>query len=325
MKAAVITIVGRPSAGKSTLLNRLCGQKVSIVSPNPQTTRNAIRGIVTEERGQLVIVDTPGFHLSDRKMNLKMKFLVSESLMGVDMVLYAIDSSRAPGEEEGAIAESLAAHDTPVIVALNKIDLGANPRIQEPPRPADEHGAAARELLSRVLPKAPILEVSALSGDGMPQLIDLLFERAPDGEQMYPDEFYTDQPAEFRVTEIIREKAIERVHQEVPHSLYVEVADMEMPDDTASTEGSSDDSNAQPESAESTREPRLWIRAFLVTERESQKGILVGKGGAMIKEIRVAAQKEIQAIFPYRVYLDLRVKVNPKWRKNDSTLKRLIF
>ena len=309
MKSAVVTIVGRPSAGKSTLLNSLCGQKVSIVSPVPQTTRNTIRGVVSDPRGQLVVVDTPGFHLSGRKMNLRMKELVSESIEEVDLVLYVVDATRRAGEEETAIAESLAAQKTPVVIALNKMDAAIGGSV-----PTDEPSKQnTRALLGRVLPDVPICEISALSGDGVPNLLDLLFERSPEGEQMYPEEFYTDQPPEFRVAEIIREKAIERVHQEIPHSLYVEVADMELPD--ASAESTEDED----------REPRLWIRAFLVAERESQKGILVGKGGAMIKEIRKAAQKEIQAVFPYRIYLDLRVKVNPKWRKSDSTLKRLIF
>ncbi len=311
MKSAVVTIVGRPSAGKSTLLNSLCGQKVSIVSPVPQTTRNTIRGVVSDPRGQLVVVDTPGFHLSGRKMNLRMKELVSESIEEVDLVLYVVDTTRGAGEEETAIAESLAAQQTPVVIALNKMDVvpDGSAAAEEPNK------QSTRALLSRVLPGVPICEISALSGDGVSGLLDLLFERSPEGEQMYPEEFYTDQPPEFRVAEIIREKAIERVHQEIPHSLYVEVADMELPD--AASESAGDEGDGP--------DPRLWIRAFLVAERESQKGILVGKGGAMIKEIRTAAQKEIQAVFPYRIYLDLRVKVNPKWRKSDSTLKRLIF
>lgn len=315
MKAAVITIVGRPSAGKSTLLNRLCGQKVSIVSSTPQTTRNAIRGIVTDPRGQLVVVDTPGFHLSERKMNLRMKHVVSESLNDVDIALYVIDASRAPGEEETAIAESLATNHAPVVIALNKIDLETD----RGPKDAQESRSGLADLLTQLLPHAPIRRVSALNGEGVPALVDLLFDSSPEGERMYPEEFYTDQPPEFRVAEIIREKALEQVRQEIPYSLYVEIADMELPDERSTPRNHTSDSTA------SDRDPRLWIRAFLVTERESQKGILIGKDGVMIKQIRVSALQEIGAIFPYRVYLDLRVKVNPKWRKSDSFLKRLIY
>lgn len=308
MKASVVTIVGRPSAGKSTLLNHLCGRKVSIVSRAPQTTRNTVRGVVTDPRGQLVFIDTPGFHLSNRKINLKMKALVSDALRDVDIVLYLVDASRAAGEEEQAIAETLAASRAPVVVAVNKIDL------------ADEADrAAGREaFLRKLLPESPVKRLSALTGDGVQELLALLFDLSPEGEQMYPEEFYTDQPPEFRVSEIIREKAIERVRQEIPHALYVEIADMELP-----TAGEAPEGGEEAEASE--REQRLWIRAFLVVERESQKGILVGKGGSMIKEIRTSAQREIEELFPYRTHLDLRVKVNAKWRKSDPTLKRIIY
>ncbi len=311
MKAAVIAIIGRPSAGKSTLMNQLCGQKISIVSSAPQTTRNTIRGIFTDPRGQLIFIDTPGFHLSDKKINLRMKSLVAESLAEVDAALYLVDSSRAPGEEEAAVAKVLADHPVPTVIALNKIDLAgdptAGPEDDRSPKPPYSEFTA---FFDRNLPDSPVFEISALGGSGVQELLNLLFEQAPEGELMYPEEFYTDQLPEFRVSEIIREKAIERVRQEVPHALYVEIADMEQ---------------EQEEEPSNRSEPRLWIRAFLVIERESQKAILIGRGGSMIKEIRVAAQKEIEAVFPYRVYLDLRVKVNPKWRKSDPTLKRLIY
>lgn len=321
MKAAVISIVGRPSAGKSTLLNRICGEKISIVSPSPQTTRNTIRGILTDPRGQLIFVDTPGFHLSDKKINLRMRSLVMESLKEIDAVLYVVDTTRPPGEEEAAIARVLAADPTLVVVALNKADL--------PPF----SGEGQRALLSKLFPGTPFYEISAMTGSGVPELVDRLFDQAPEGDQMYPEEFFTDQDPEFRISEIIREKAIERVRQEVPHSLYVEIADMELPSDDGrprahSVEASANSDGGTPADLEGDldgrHEQRLWIRAFVVIERESQKRILIGRGGSMIKEIRVAAQREIEAVFPYHVYLDLRVKVNPKWRKSEPTLKRLI-
>ena len=161
--------------------------------------------------------------------------------------------------------------------------------------------AALQAFIRTRLPGARIVEVSALRGEGVGDVVDALFELAPEGVKMYPEEFYTDQEPEFRVSEIIREKAIQRVKQELPHSLYVEIADME----------------------EQNGGKTLWIRAFLVVERESQKGILVGKGGSMIKTVRQEAQREIAELFPYRIHLDLRVKVNYKWRRKDQLLGRM--
>ena len=283
--------MGRPSAGKSTLLNKLCGEKISIVAPTPQTTRNKIRGILSEERGQLIFIDTPGFHLSDKKLNIHLKDISVSSLDESDLYIYVIDSSREIGEEERALVALFTPLQKQTIVILNKSDVS---------------GKKARTLESGIrdlLPESTILSVSALKGTGLDTLKNLLFSQAPEGEQMYPEEFYTDQLPEFRVSEIIREKAINRVKEELPHSIYVEVADMEISEDGS----------------------KGWIRAFILVERETQKGIVVGKGGDGIRAIRKAAQKELKRIFPYQVYLDLRVKVEAKWRKKDHLLKKLIF
>lgn len=289
-KSAFTAIVGRPSAGKSSLLNRMSGHKISIVAPVPQTTRNKVRGIVTREKGQLVFLDTPGFHASDRKFNLYMKELVTSALEEVDLVLYVVDAVRPAGDEERAVMALLKAFSGKTVIALNKID-------------ADEARPARTEaLLSAEFPGTRIVRTSAVTGDGVDTLVETLFEAAPEGDLLYPEDFYTDQDPEFRASEIIREKAFLAVRQEVPHSLYVEIADMEMRD----------------------REEKLWIRAFITVERESQKGILVGKGGEKIREIRISAQRELSEIFPYRVHLDLRVKVNPKWRRDDRLLRKLV-
>ncbi len=291
MKSGVISIIGRPSVGKSTLLNTLCGHKVSIVAEHPQTTRNVIRGIVTEPRGQLVLLDTPGFHASDKKLNLYLKAAATQSLPEVDLVLYVIDSTRAPGEEEQEIVDRIAGLRVPVVVAVAKSDLES--RMRE----------ALRSFIRERLPHAPVCEISAVTGAGMNALRDLLFEHTPSGEPMYAPEFYTDQPPEFRAAEIIREQASSRVREEVPHALYVDIEDMEERDAGKS----------------------LWIRAVIAVERESQKGILIGRGGSVIRDIRIAAARELAAIFPHQISLDLRVKVQPKWRKDDRLLKRLIF
>lgn len=287
-KSAVVAIVGRPSAGKSTLLNSLCGQKVAITSPVPQTTRNRIRGILTTSLGQLIFIDTPGYHKSEKKFNLHLKNLVEETLQEVDLILYVIDTSRQPGEEEELIAQRVSTFQGPILSALNKIDV--KPTFLE----------QVEMFLTLRLPKASRFRVSAMTGEGIPLLTQALFDAAPEGDLLYPEEFYTDQDPDFRIAEIIREKAVWETRQEVPHSLYVEIADMEKRDNGS-----------------------LWVRAFLVVERESQKGILIGKGGSKIKTIRLAAEQELAEIFPYPVHLDLRVKVDPKWRQNDTLLTKL--
>ncbi|MEA1912049.1 MAG: GTPase Era, partial [Spirochaetota bacterium] len=276
MKSSFITLIGRPSAGKSTLMNELCGHKISIVAPSPQTTRNKVRGILTEKRGQLVFIDTPGYHLSDKKLNLQLQTVSVSSLDDADLILYVIDSSRRAGEEENNLSELLGKYHAKLIIAINKIDLFEND--------TDKLYGSLKEKF----PEAAIIPVSALKSEGIEDLKASLFNNSPEGEKMYPDDFFTDQDPEFRAAEIIREKAINRVKEELPHAIYIEISDMEEAEDGRV----------------------LWIRAFIIVERESQKGIVVGKGGAGIKAIRVAAQKELNGIFPYRVMLDLRVKAS---------------
>jgi GTP-binding protein Era len=313
MKSATVAIIGRPSAGKSTLLNTLTGYKVSITSAVPQTTRNKIRGIVTEERGQLVFIDTPGWHDSQKKFNLRMMDLVSSALGETDMVLYVNDILRAAGAEEEAIVGLLKSFSGPVIAALNKTDL--QPGLAE----------AARGFISARLPSAHLVQVSALCGTGIAELKDRLFALAPEGEAMYPPDYYTDQDPEFRAAEIIREQAIAVSREELPHTRYVEIADMESAEGDAGEEAPEEGhEGGETKKTRGEKKPRLWIRAFIITETESQKGILVGAGGSRIKTIRVAAQKELGKIFPYRIYLDLRVKARPRWRREGALLKKLI-
>ena len=291
-KAAIVAVVGRPSAGKSTFLNAACGHKVSIVSPVPQTTRNRVRGIVTTNRGQIAFIDTPGFHRSERRLNLRLRELVTDTIDQAELVLYIVDTSRPVGPEEEELAGIVAGSGYPTVIALNKIDVqGAD-------------AAGSRDRLAAVLPETRFCSTVLAGPDpqGLDQVLDHLFDLAPDGEDMYPAEIYTDQEPRFRVAEIIREAAISRARKELPHSIYVDVADMEV-----------DEENG-----------RLWIRAFVVVERESQKGIVVGKGGTGIRDIRKGAQRELGRLFPYRIELDLRVKSHPNWSKNESVLKRLV-
>jgi GTP-binding protein Era len=290
VKAAFVGLIGRPSCGKSTLINHVCGHKISIISPVPQTTRNRVRGIYNAGPGQLVFVDTPGFHLSEKRINLHLKELATRTLPEVDLVLYLIDVTRPPGDEERALIDLLRRFEERLVIGLNKIDLG------------DAHVPEIRSELSAALRQPALHPISALSGEGVDGLLQELWERAPEGQRMYPEDFYTDQSPEFRIAEIIREKAILQTRQEVPHSLFVDISDMEM------QEG----------------DRLLWVRGFIYVERESQKGIVVGKGGERIKTIVREAEQDCGRLFPYRVQLDIRVKTKPKWRKDDRLLKKII-
>ena len=292
-KTAVVAIVGRPSAGKSTFLNTASGEKISIVSPIPQTTRNAVRGIVNTSLGQLVFVDTPGYHDSEKKLNLKLKGIAAEQLDSADVILYIIDSTRAPGTEEELTAALIAPYLHKTVVAINKIDA------------ADSKVALIRTFLATIFPKlesSRVVDISAEQDTNINQVLKALYDLAPEADQLYPEEYYTDQEVDFRIAEIVREQAINRLHDELPHAIYVEIADMEW----------------------RKNGKELWVRAFLCVERESQKGMVIGKGASMIKTIRVESIKALRKIFPYRVDLDLQVKVSKNWRQRDQLLNRLL-
>lgn len=292
-RTAIVAIIGRPSAGKSTFLNTACGEKVSIVSPFPQTTRNAIRGIVNGSRGQLIFIDTPGYHESDKKLNILLKAIAHDRLPESDCILYLIDASREPGSEELTITALLRHASGRVVVGINKMDL-----------PSAQSGMI-RLFLEQNLPDVPrerIFDISAEKDTNIDPLLLKLFDIAPVGEALYPEEFYTDQDVDFRIAEIIREKAMNNTREEIPHALYVEVADMEM----------------------RKNGKEMWVRAFLVVERESQKSMVIGKGASMIKKIRLEAVRDLNKIFDYRIDLDLQVKVNKNWRQKDPVLGRLM-
>ena len=292
-KTALVAIVGRPSAGKSTFLNTACGEPVSIVSAIPQTTRDAIRGIVNTSFGQLVFVDTPGYHESDKKLNLKLRSVTEDQIKDADAVLYIVDSTRAAGEEEELTAGLIKPYAAHTVVAVNKIDAPS----------AKVNDAAA--FIKKVLPDIPeerIITMSARNDEKVNDVLKALYDLAPVAPQMYPEEFYTDQEVGFRIAEVIRGEAINRLEQEIPHCLYVDISDMEM-----KKEGK-----------------LLWVRAFLCVERESQKGIVIGKGAAMIKTIRIESIKKLRKIFDYKIDLDLQVKVDKNWRQKDTVLTKLI-
>lgn len=293
LKTAVVSIIGRPSCGKSTFLNTACQEPVSIVSPIPQTTRNAIKGIVNTSFGQLIFIDTPGYHDSDKKLNLKLKNVTQAQIGDTDCILYIIDSSREPGEEEIHTSELIEKSQDKVVIAINKIDL------------AESNPTIIRKFISERLPLVPqerIFEMSAEKDTGINEVLKGIYDISPVAPPMYSEETYTDQDLTFRIAEVIRGEAINRLEQEIPHAVYVEVADVEK-----RNEGK-----------------KIWIRAFLCIERESQKGIVIGKGASKIKEIRLAAVKKLNEIYLQKIELDLQVKVDKNWRQKDLVLDRLI-
>jgi len=289
-KSAFAAIVGRPSSGKSTLLNALCGAKVSIGSPVPQTTRNTVRGIVNRPGGQIVFLDTPGFHISGKKFNLRLREVVTRALADADLVVYLIDATREPGPEEEAMVAALQGSGRPLVAALNKIDH------------AEAMPERAEAFIAQRLPEARLLKISGLAGKGLDELMDLLISLAPEGPAWYPEEYYTDQEPVFRIAEIVREKILRHTRQELPHAVFVDYTDSRKLGD-GSLEASYD----------------------IVVERPSQKGILIGKAGSMIQKIRQESEADLENLFEYPIHLRLQVRVDPDWRHDDKRLERLIF
>ncbi len=291
-KTALVSIIGRPSAGKSTFLNTASGEKISIVSAIPQTTRNAIKGIVNTSLGQLVFVDTPGLHLSEKKLNLKLTQIAQEQINDSDAILYILDSTRDHGEEESLIANMALPHKDKIVIAINKTE---SPQSK---------AKASREFIKSIftdLDDSRIIDISAKEDTNINDVLKALYDLAPEAPHLYPEEYYTDQEVNFRIAEIIREEAINRLQQELPHCIYVDIEDMVM-----------------------AKANLLKVRAAICVERESQKGIVIGKGASMIKTIRVESIKACRKIFPYRVDIDLQVKVDKNWRQKDFTLNKIL-
>lgn len=293
MRSGVVCIIGRPSAGKSTFLNSVCGEKVSIVSPLPQTTRSSVRGILTVGMGQIIFLDTPGYHVSEKKMNRRLQEIAEARLRESDAALYLVDATRAFGEEEQAVCGLLSGMQERLIVGINKTDSSAA-------LPGQTELSVLQALPDT--PQERVFAISAQEKTGLKPLLAALFALLPEGGLLYPGDFYTDQPVDFRIAEIIRGQAISRLYEEIPHALYVNIQDMEM----------------------KKNGKELFVRAFLCVERESQKAMVIGKGASVIKAIRMEAQKELYKIFPYRVQLDLQVRVDKNWRQKDRVLQSVL-
>ena len=294
MQSGVVCIIGRPSAGKSTFLNSVCGETVSIVSALPQTTRSSVRGILTAEQGQIIFIDTPGYHISEKKINRRLQLIAENRLQEGEAVLYLVDAARPFGEEELAICALLQDKQKRLIVGINKTDSAAA-------RPGQTRISVMQALPD--LPQERIFDLSAQEKTGLDSVLAALFSLLPEGDLLYPEDFYTDQPVDFRIAEIIRGQAINRLYEEIPHALYVDIQDMEM----------------------KKNGKELFVRAFLCVERESQKAMVIGKGASVIKAIRIESQKELRTIFPYRVQLDLQVRVDKNWRQKDRVLESIFL
>jgi GTPase len=291
LKVGFVTLVGRPNVGKSTLMNALMGQKIAAVSPRPQTTRQRQLGILTFEKAQIVFVDTPGMHIAKHKLGEYMNEVASMTLSDADVVIWMVDGSVMPTEEDeiiaGKIKELRAA--PPVLVALNKVD-------QVPSNQVPEYVLAYQSLL----PDAEIIPLSAATGYQRNQLMDRLVELLPEGEPFYDEDQVTDLYERDIAADLVREAALVHLRDEVPHGIAVRV-------DEFTERG----------------EEGAYIAATMFVERESHKGIVIGKGGEMLKRIGSTARKEIEAMSGRKVFLELRVKVNKNWRTNADALRLL--
>lgn len=290
-RSGFVAVVGRPNVGKSTLVNALVGEKVAITSNRPQTTRSTIRGILDVDGAQVVFLDTPGYHKPRNLLGERLNEAVRAAWSDVDLALFVVDGASGVGSGDRLMAEELADLSTDVFCVLNKIDAISKSKIAE-------QLSAASELSDF----AEFVPTSARAGEGLDVLKDLVLERMPPGPLYYPAGSRTDQPPPRFVAELVREKLLGRTYDEVPHSIAVVTDDYEEREDGL-----------------------LTIRASIYVERESQKGIVVGKGGDTIKAVGTEARHEIEALFGRKVFLDLRAKVERDWQKHAHALERLGF
>jgi len=287
-------VVGRPNAGKSTLLNALVGRKVAITSDRPQTTRHAVRGIVHRPDAQLVVVDTPGLHKPRTLLGQRLNDLVRSTLAEVDVVVFCVPANEKVGPGDRFLATELAKlKRTPVFAVVTKTDLA-------------DRATIARQLLavSTLGEWAQIVPVSAVADDQVDLLADLLVEQLPEGPALYPEGELTDEPEQVMIAELIREAALEGVREELPHSLAVVVEEM------TPREG---------------RDDLLDVHAILYVERPSQKAIVIGAGGSRLRDVGTRARQHAEALLGTRIFLDLRVKVAKDWQRDPAQLRRLGF
>ena len=287
-KAGFVAIIGRPNAGKSTLVNRLVGQKVAIVTSKPQTTRNRIQGIVTKPEGQIVFIDTPGLHEGTTALNRQMMREVAAALEGIDVLLLMVDASRTMPHADSLLLDRAQRYQSKTILALNKIDRVPKPKL-----------LPLLDAFGKAFPFAALVPISALKGSGCDALLKEIFKALPEAEAYFPEDQITDQPERFLAGELIREKAIQLTYHEVPHALAVIIDKYE--------EGPT----------------LLKIHATLHVERDSQKKILIGHKGDMLKRVGTEARKELEKLLGTKIYLETFVKVVADWRENPGKVREL--
>jgi len=289
-RCGYVSLIGRPNVGKSTLLNALLGEKVAIVSPKPQTTRNRIVGIKTLPAAQLVVLDTPGIHIPRHKLGERMVREASDTLHDVDVVLFLVEPV-LPTAGDTAILSSLAEVRKPVVLVVNKVDTVKKPEL-----------LPVIEAYAKLHAFREVIPISALAGDGLDILQSVVVSLLPEGPKLYPEDLLTDQIERFMATEIIREKIMQQTDDEIPYSVAVEVLTWK-----------------------EKREGLVVIQANIYVERDSQKGIIIGKNGARLKEIGTAARGDIERLLGTKVFLELWVKVKKDWRNDERALKELGF
>ncbi|WP_284140431.1 MULTISPECIES: GTPase Era [unclassified Virgibacillus] len=290
-KSGFIAIIGRPNVGKSTFLNRVVGQKIAIMSDKAQTTRNKIQGVLTQQDAQFVFIDTPGIHKPKHRLGDFMVRIAENTLNEVDAILFMIDAKEGYGKGDQYILDLLQKVRKPVFLIVNKIDL--------------VHPEALLPLIELYKDKCEfeeIIPISALEGNNVDHLLDVLKVHLPEGPQYYPEDQVTDHPERFIISELIREKVLHLTREEIPHSIAVDIENIEERDNDT-----------------------VFIQAVVITERKSQKGILIGKQGSMLKQIGKNARKDIEALLGSKVYLELWIKVQKDWRNKQSQLNQFGF
>ncbi len=294
MKSGFVSLIGRPNVGKSTLMNQLIGQKIAITSAKPQTTRNRILTVFTDERGQIVFLDTPGIHKAKNKLGKYMDGVAEQTMGEVDLALWLVEPTTYIGAGEQHIAEMLASRGVPVILVINKMDMIKKEELLPVIATYQEIGDFVA-----------ILPVSAKTGENCEELLQAIFETLPEGPMYYDEEMVTDQPERQICAEIIREKALRRLSEEVPHGIAVVIDRMKEEKDT---------------SVRHSHRNIMMIEATIYCERDSHKGIIIGKGGQMLKNIGSDARYEMERLLGMRVDLNLWVKVKKDWRDSDVQL-----
>ena len=294
LKCGMVAIVGRPNVGKSTLLNAILGEKVSIVSSVPQTTRHQIRGIHTDQRGQIIFIDTPGLHGGKDVLDKYMNRVSLGSIDSVDAVIHMVDASEKTGAEEQYVISRLNKCGKPIIVGLNKIDITKGKFVPQYIELWEQtRGVPMAEMRDLVL-----FPLSALKGTNVKKLIDLLFEQMPQGPLLYPVDAITDLPKRMAMADLIREKLFNLMREEIPHSIAVII-----------------------EGVKPKRGKVLHIRAVILVERESQKEIVIGRGGAILKQVGSEARRDLEDLVESKVFLELFVKTSSNWREDYGTLE----